>query len=80
MSVKAISPVYSKVLDDVAISLLKRTELGRKLLVLNSIGNGLFLFGMARRRKDFNFLGLEINRKVELFCRSIFYSHALSQT
>lgn len=27
-------------------------------------GNGLFLFGMARMRKDLNFLGLEINEKV----------------
>lgn len=27
-------------------------------------GNGLFLLGMARRRKDLNFLGLEINEKV----------------
>lgn len=29
-------------------------------------GNGLFLLGMARRRKDLNFLGLEINRKVNV--------------
>jgi hypothetical protein len=27
-------------------------------------GSGLFLLGMARRRKDLNFLGLEINSKV----------------
>lgn len=30
-------------------------------------GNGLFLVGMARRRKDMNFLGLEINAKVFYF-------------
>lgn len=27
-------------------------------------GNGLFLLGMARKRKDLNFLGLEVNGKV----------------
>lgn len=27
-------------------------------------GNGLFLLGMAKRKKDWNFLGLEINEKV----------------
>ncbi|KAK7819601.1 phosphoglycerate kinase, partial [Quercus suber] len=27
-------------------------------------GNGLFILGMARKRKDLNFLGLEINEKV----------------
>ncbi|KAL2487370.1 Phosphoglycerate kinase [Abeliophyllum distichum] len=31
-------------------------------------GNGLFLFGMARRRKDLNFLGLEINEKLVTRC------------
>ncbi|KAL2509321.1 uncharacterized protein Fot_32968 [Forsythia ovata] len=31
-------------------------------------GNGLFLFGMARRRKDLNFLGLEINEKLVKRC------------
>lgn len=31
-------------------------------------GNGLFLFRMARRRKDLNFLGLEINEKVVALC------------
>ena len=28
------------------------------------VGNGLFLLAMAKRRKDLNFLGLEINEKV----------------
>ena len=38
-------------------------------------GNGLFLLGMAKRRKELNYLGLEINKKV-LF---VFYrlSHSL---
>ena len=27
-------------------------------------GNGLFIMGMARNKKDLNFLGLEINGKV----------------
>ncbi|KAF7147082.1 hypothetical protein RHSIM_Rhsim03G0092500 [Rhododendron simsii] len=31
-------------------------------------GNGLFLFRMARRRKDLNFLGLEINEKLVSRC------------
>ena len=30
-------------------------------------GNGLFILGMARKRKDLNFLGLEINEKVFAF-------------
>ena len=30
-------------------------------------GNGLFILGMARKRKDLNFLGLEINEKVFSF-------------
>lgn len=38
---------------------------------LKMAGNGLFLLEMARRRKDLNFLGLEINRKVS--CSSIFF-------
>lgn len=42
---------------------------GYIIMVLSSIwlkmaGSGLFLLGMARRRKDLNFLGLEINSKV----------------
>ncbi|KAI3472048.1 hypothetical protein Pfo_028736 [Paulownia fortunei] len=36
----------------------------RPLVVDVGSGNGLFLFGMARRRKDMNFLGLEINAKL----------------
>ncbi|KAF3441833.1 hypothetical protein FNV43_RR15748 [Rhamnella rubrinervis] len=31
-------------------------------------GNGLFLMGMAKRRKDLNFLGLEINEKLVRHC------------
>ncbi|KAI9153761.1 hypothetical protein LWI28_016164 [Acer negundo] len=31
-------------------------------------GNGLFLLGMARKKKDFNFLGLEINAKLVRRC------------
>lgn len=31
---------------------------------LSMAGNGLFIMGMARNRKDLNFLGLEINGKV----------------
>ncbi|KAF6140205.1 hypothetical protein GIB67_000253 [Kingdonia uniflora] len=31
-------------------------------------GNGLFLLGMARRQKDTNFLGLEINKKLVRRC------------
>ncbi|XP_052176813.1 uncharacterized protein LOC127791083 isoform X12 [Diospyros lotus] len=33
-------------------------------------GNGLFLLEMARRRKDLNFLGLEINEKLVSHCLS----------
>ncbi|XP_031102767.1 phosphoglycerate kinase isoform X3 [Ipomoea triloba] len=40
----------------------------RPLVVDIGSGNGLFLFGMARRRKDFNSLGLEINRKLVKRC------------
>ncbi|KAK4419239.1 Phosphoglycerate kinase [Sesamum alatum] len=36
----------------------------RPLVVDVGSGNGLFLVGMARRRKDMNFLGLEINAKL----------------
>ncbi|GAY56827.1 hypothetical protein CUMW_174870 [Citrus unshiu] len=32
-------------------------------------GNGLFLLGMARKRKDLNFLGLEVNEKLVTHCR-----------
>ncbi|PRQ43595.1 putative phosphoglycerate kinase [Rosa chinensis] len=31
-------------------------------------GNGMFLFGMAKTRKDLNFLGLEINKKLVKRC------------
>ncbi|XP_024038220.1 uncharacterized protein LOC18038153 isoform X1 [Citrus clementina] len=34
-------------------------------------GNGLFLLGMARKRKDLNFLGLEVNGKV-LHCNKCY--------
>ncbi|KAL8040403.1 hypothetical protein ABFS82_10G092900 [Erythranthe guttata] len=36
----------------------------RPLVVDIGSGNGLFLFGMARTRKDMNFLGLEMNAKL----------------
>ena len=45
-------------------------------------GNGLFLLEMARRRKDLNFLGLEINEKVPyllypLPCSLSFFVHTM---
>ncbi|XP_027357972.1 uncharacterized protein LOC113867126 isoform X3 [Abrus precatorius] len=40
----------------------------QSLVVDIGSGNGLFLFEMARRRKDLNFLGLEINEKLVLRC------------
>ncbi|KAL8210552.1 hypothetical protein R6Q57_004989 [Mikania cordata] len=40
----------------------------RPLLVDIGSGNGLFLFGMARKRKDMNFLGLEMNGKLVKRC------------
>ncbi|KAL5538226.1 hypothetical protein UlMin_045437 [Ulmus minor] len=40
----------------------------RPLVVDIGSGNGLFLFGMAKRRKDLNFLGLEINKKLVRRC------------
>ncbi|GLT89799.1 hypothetical protein SLE2022_077690 [Rubroshorea leprosula] len=33
-------------------------------------GNGLFIMGMARKRKDLNFLGLEINGKLVRRCKA----------
>lgn len=41
-------------------------------------GSGLFLLGMARRRKDLNFLGLEINTKVICSPAPLFASFSLS--
>ncbi|XP_076899754.1 phosphoglycerate kinase, cytosolic-like isoform X2 [Bidens hawaiensis] len=38
------------------------------LLVDIGSGNGLFLFGMARKNKDMNFLGLEMNGKLVKRC------------
>ncbi|XP_021660736.2 uncharacterized protein LOC110650181 isoform X2 [Hevea brasiliensis] len=38
------------------------------LIVDIGSGTGLFLLGMARRRKDLNFLGLEINKKLVTRC------------
>ncbi|XP_071706371.1 phosphoglycerate kinase, cytosolic-like isoform X2 [Rutidosis leptorrhynchoides] len=40
----------------------------RPLLVDIGSGNGLFLFGMASKRKDMNFLGLEMNGKLVKRC------------
>ncbi|XP_058751235.1 phosphoglycerate kinase, cytosolic-like [Vicia villosa] len=40
----------------------------QSLVVDIGSGNGLFLFEMARRRKDLNFLGLEMNEKLVLRC------------
>ncbi|KAI3748428.1 hypothetical protein L6452_11484 [Arctium lappa] len=40
----------------------------RPLLVDIGSGNGLFLFGMARKMKDMNFLGLEMNGKLVKRC------------
>lgn len=42
----------------------------RPLVVDIGSGNGLFLFEMAIRRKDMNFLGLEINEKLVRRCLS----------
>ncbi|KAL6534160.1 hypothetical protein OROHE_013085 [Orobanche hederae] len=39
-------------------------DLTRPLVVDVGCGNGLFLFGMASKRKEMNFLGLEINAKL----------------
>lgn len=38
------------------------------LLVDIGSGNGMFIFGMARKRKDMNFLGLEMNGKLVKRC------------
>ncbi|PWA42220.1 phosphoglycerate kinase [Artemisia annua] len=40
----------------------------KPLLVDIGSGNGLFLFGMASKRKDMNFLGLEMNGKLVKRC------------
>ncbi|KAG8376598.1 hypothetical protein BUALT_Bualt09G0080200 [Buddleja alternifolia] len=40
----------------------------RPLVVDVGSGNGMFLFGMARRRKNMNFLGLEMNAKLVDCC------------
>uniref|UniRef100_A0A2P2J493 Phosphoglycerate kinaseisoform X4 n=2 Tax=Rhizophora mucronata TaxID=61149 RepID=A0A2P2J493_RHIMU len=40
----------------------------QQLVVDIGSGNGLFLLGMAKRRKDLNFLGLEINQKLVRCC------------
>ncbi|CAK8533212.1 unnamed protein product [Lathyrus sativus] len=40
----------------------------QSLVVDIGSGNGLFLFEMARKRKDLNFLGLEMNEKLVLRC------------
>ncbi|XP_023767806.1 phosphoglycerate kinase, cytosolic isoform X2 [Lactuca sativa] len=40
----------------------------RPLFVDIGSGNGMFLFGMARKRKDMNFLGLEMNGKLVKRC------------
>ncbi|XP_076957670.1 phosphoglycerate kinase, cytosolic-like [Bidens hawaiensis] len=45
----------------------------RPLLVDIGSGNGLFLFGMARKRKDMNFLGLEMNGKLVNRCMEAVY-------
>ncbi|KAJ1412746.1 hypothetical protein SESBI_20180 [Sesbania bispinosa] len=44
------------------------SEPAQSLVVDIGSGNGLFLLEMARRRKDLNFLGLEINEKLVLRC------------
>ncbi|XP_028052943.1 uncharacterized protein LOC114257383 [Camellia sinensis] len=49
------------------------TDPAHPLVVDIGSGNGLFLFRMARRRKDLNFLGLEINEK--LVSRCLAYVH-----
>ncbi|KAK9051537.1 hypothetical protein SSX86_028164 [Deinandra increscens subsp. villosa] len=49
----------------------------RPLLVDIGSGNGLFLFGMARKRKDMNFLGLEMNGKLVKRCLESLYQSGL---
>lgn len=44
------------------------SDIARPLVVDIGSGNGLFLFKMARRRKDMNYLGLEINQKLVRRC------------
>ncbi|KAK1421147.1 hypothetical protein QVD17_23274 [Tagetes erecta] len=49
----------------------------RPLLVDIGSGNGLFLFGMAKKRKDMNFLGLEMNGKLVKRCLDAVYQSGL---
>ncbi|KAJ0771429.1 putative phosphoglycerate kinase [Helianthus annuus] len=50
----------------------------RPLLVDIGSGNGLFLFGMARKRKDMNFLGLEMNGKLVKRCMEAVHQSSLN--
>ncbi|KAL1545825.1 phosphoglycerate kinase [Salvia divinorum] len=47
----------------------------RPLVVDVGSGNGLFLFGMGRRRNDLNFLGLEMNAKLVNHCLDDVHQH-----
>ncbi|XP_047981779.1 phosphoglycerate kinase-like isoform X1 [Salvia hispanica] len=47
----------------------------RPLVVDVGSGNGLFLFGMGRRRNDMNFLGLEMNAKLVDRCLDDVHQH-----
>nr|XP_043632560.1 phosphoglycerate kinase, cytosolic-like [Erigeron canadensis] len=49
----------------------------RPLLVDIGSGNGLFLFGMMRKKKDMNFLGLEMNGKLVKRCLDAVHQSAL---
>ncbi|XP_048225692.1 phosphoglycerate kinase isoform X3 [Ricinus communis] len=48
------------------------------LVVDIGCGNGMFLLGMARRKKDLNFLGLEINKKLVRRCLDSVHQSGIS--
>ncbi|XP_074312041.1 uncharacterized protein LOC141647657 isoform X2 [Silene latifolia] len=49
----------------------------RPLVVDIGSGNGLFLKGMAKSRKDLNFLGLEMNKKLVISCLNFVHQSEL---
>ncbi|XP_043815418.1 phosphoglycerate kinase isoform X2 [Manihot esculenta] len=57
---------WSSVYNDPAQPLV--VDIGSGICCFFLPSNGLFLLGMARRRKDLNFLGLEINKKLVRRC------------
>ncbi|KAJ0087817.1 hypothetical protein Patl1_32155 [Pistacia atlantica] len=70
----AILPNHWWLILEVPLKLLQHVSIlhGKKLLSQGMSyfvpRNGLFLLGMARKRKDLNFLGLEINAKLIRRC------------